>query len=342
LTNQLEFESRLVRRNLDAVGDEPGNLPLLEFVLKELWERRGRVLLNEVYDAIGGHQGAVASKADELFKSLSLAEQKILQRVFMRIVRPPESGLDTRRRAAFTELPPESVDLVVKLANERLLVTNESASGQTVEVAHEALISNWDTLRSWVNEDRKFLLWRERLDGLLREWEGVDKDEGALLRGPLLIEAQKWLDKRSQDLPEEERSFINASRALRERAASKLRRLVWMLALVALLAVVAAVFGLWQKGEAERQARLATEAKQTAEKQTVVARESSSRANVSLARYSHAAGNNAQALAHLAQALRLKPDNYGAASLAGSILTQFSWPLRVADLPQRFKSFCGI
>jgi hypothetical protein len=166
---QLEFESGLVRRILNDVGDEPGNLPLLEFLLKELWDkRRGSVLLNETYDAIGGLHGAVATKADELFKGLSSVEQKILQRVFLRIVRPSESGLDTRRRASFTELPPEGAELVVKLANERLLVTNKSTSGleQTVEVAHEALISNWGTLRAWVNEDREFLLWRERLGTL--------------------------------------------------------------------------------------------------------------------------------------------------------------------------------
>src|SRR6516162_597502 len=114
----LEFEPGLVRRILNDVGDEPGNLPLLEFVLKELWDkRRGRVLLNETYDAIGGLQGAVATKADELLKDLSLADQKILQRVFLRIVRPSESGLDTRRRATFSELPAEGAELVSKLAN---------------------------------------------------------------------------------------------------------------------------------------------------------------------------------------------------------------------------------
>src|SRR5215469_12397760 len=179
---QLEFESGLVKRILDDVGDEPGNLPLLEFVLKELWiKRRGDTLLNETYDAIGGLQGAVATKADELFKGLSLAEQKTLQRVFLRIVRPSESGLDTRRRAAFTELPPEGVELVLKLANERLLVTNRSPSGleQTVEVAHEALISNWSTLRGWVNEDREFLLWRERLGVLVAEWERAEESDEA-------------------------------------------------------------------------------------------------------------------------------------------------------------------
>ena len=220
---QLEFEPGLVGRILNDVGDEPGNLPLLEFVLKELWDkRRGRILLNETYDAIGGLQGAVATKADDLFKGLSSAEQKILQRIFLRIVRPSaESGLDTRRRAAFTELPPEGQELVVKLANERLLVTSKSASGaeQTVEVAHEALISNWGTLRSWVNEDREFLLWRERLSGFLAEWERVEKSEDALLRGPLLTEAQKWFDQRSQDLSDQERGFIATSRALREHLA---------------------------------------------------------------------------------------------------------------------------
>jgi hypothetical protein len=115
---QLEFEAGLVRRVLNDVGEEPGNLPLLEFVLKELWENRhGGILLNETYDAIGGLHGAVATKADELFIGLSSAEQKILQGIFLRIVRPSaESGLDTRRRAAFTELPREAIELVTKLA----------------------------------------------------------------------------------------------------------------------------------------------------------------------------------------------------------------------------------
>src|SRR5271165_3941853 len=191
-----------------------------KFVLKELWDkRRSRILLNETYDAIGGLQGAVATKADEFLEGLSSAEQKILQRVFLRIVRPSESGLDTRRRAAFTELPPEGAELVLKLANERLLVTNQSGNGleRTVEVAHEALISNWSTLRAWVNEDREFLLWRDRLGTLLAEWERAQESDEALLRGPLLIEAQKWFDQRSQDLSDQERKFISASRALRER-----------------------------------------------------------------------------------------------------------------------------
>jgi WD40 repeat protein len=251
---QLEFEPGLVRRILNDVGDEPGNLPLLEFVLKELWEKRhGGVLPNETYDAIGGLQGAVATRANEFFTGLSSAEQKILQRVFLRIVRPSESGQDTRRRAAFGELPDESLDLVVKLANERLLVTNRSAAGleQTVEVAHEALISNWGTLRAWVNEDREFLLWRERLGVLLKEWERAKENVDALLRGLLLIEAQKWFNQRSQDLSNQERNFITASQELRERL---------------------------EQAERERQEKELTQARQLAEAEAERAEEAEKRA----------------------------------------------------------------
>ncbi|MEY2536312.1 MAG: hypothetical protein QOG67_52, partial [Verrucomicrobiota bacterium] len=281
---QLEFEPGLVRRILIDVGEEPGNLPLLEFVLKELWDkRRGRVLLNETYDAVGGLQGAVATKADELLNGLSPAEQKILQRVFLRIVRPSESGLDMRRRASFSELPPEGAEIVVKLANERLLVTDQSASGleQTVEVAHEALISNWSTLRAWVNEDREFLLWRERLGTLLTEWERAQESDEALLRGPLLTEAQKWFEQRSQDLSDEERKFISASRAVAERrrqqqaaSAKSLRRLAWVLAVVAFIAVGGAIFGFWQKSEAEV-------AKAEAKRQEAIAKENANKERVS-------------------------------------------------------------
>jgi hypothetical protein len=141
---------------------------------------------------------------------------------------------------------------------------------------------------------------------LLREWEGVGKDEGALLRGPLLIEAQSWFDKRSQDLSEEERSFINASRALRERldgeekkrqekeledakkrakeqkeAASKLRRLAWVLAAVALAAVGGAIFGFWQKNEAEIRKHAAEVANAEAKRQEGIAKENANKEKIS-------------------------------------------------------------
>ena len=65
----LTFEPGLVKRILDDVGEEPGNLPLLEFVLTELWEeRRGGQLLHAAYEAMGEVQGAIARRAEDALR----------------------------------------------------------------------------------------------------------------------------------------------------------------------------------------------------------------------------------------------------------------------------------
>jgi len=57
-----------------------------------------------------------------------------------------------------------------------------------------------------------------------------------------------------------------------------------------------------------------------AKEQTKKTSEAASRGNVSLARYSKGDGQNAQALAYLAQALRLNPENREAHSLTIAML----------------------
>jgi hypothetical protein len=217
----LSFEPGLVERILDDVGDEPGNLPLLEFVLSRLWEERcGACLLHDAYDAMGQLQGAVASKAEEVFGSLSMLEQQAVQRVFLQLVRLGEGVEgDTRRRATLEEIGAAAAQVVKRLADERLLVTAQgnTAQPEIVEVSHEALILNWGRLQNWLNADREFLLWRQRLRQSREEWEEKQRDEGALLRGARLAEAEERLKDHPHDLSSAERAYIAASMALRER-----------------------------------------------------------------------------------------------------------------------------
>ncbi len=64
----LAFEPGLVETILDDVGDEPGSLPLLEFLLEALWkERRGALLHYDAYEQLGRVAGAIAHRADEVF-----------------------------------------------------------------------------------------------------------------------------------------------------------------------------------------------------------------------------------------------------------------------------------
>ncbi len=215
----LAFEPGLVERILDDVGEEPGNLPLLEFALTTLWEqRRGGYLLHEAYEAMGKVEGAIARRAEEQFTHLSPLEQQAVSRVFLELVRPGAGCDDTRRRARLTEIGETARPLVQQLADARLLVTGrDTATGaETVEVAHEALIWQWHRLQGWLDTNREFLLWRQRLRADLEEWQRLGQDQEVLLRGKPLAEARHWLAERPQDLLRGEMDFIQTSLAFLE------------------------------------------------------------------------------------------------------------------------------
>lgn len=234
---QAAFESGLVNRILDDVGEEPGNLPLLAFVLQKLWEDAsndsGR-LRHHAYEQMGGVQGALANAAEAAYGRLSEVEKQAVQRVFLQLVRPSPTGEDTRRRATFVELKETTRllvtslrPLVTSLATQRLLVTNTIAGSQTetVEVAHEALIRHWQRLKEWLNQDREFLLWRERLRTAREEWLRTNQDKDDVLRGAILSEAERWLGQRSE-LTDDERAYITQSVSARTKQERRRRRVL--------------------------------------------------------------------------------------------------------------------
>ena len=260
-----DFEKGLVKRILDDVVSEPGHLPLLEFALTELWARcKGRVMTHSDYEAIGEAEGALTRRADEEFDKLPLSQQKTAQRILtklVRVARPEEGSEDTRKRLSLGELDEEARVVVGKLAEARLLVTGASGANEeesleivddinsaralrnTVEVAHEALIRGWDKLRQWVDEDRAFLLWQQRLQAQANDWEVRGHRKDVLLRGQPLAEAAKYLDERSGDLTDTEKAFIRSSK--KQRSKERRRRGIAMVVTVAVLA-----YGAWllQKG----------------------------------------------------------------------------------------------
>ncbi len=210
----LSFEAGLVELILEQVGDEPGHLPLVEFVLRRLWEdRQGGQLHHAAYKAMGQLQGAIAQKAEALFSQLSDADQRKVQQIFLRLVRPGEGEADTRRRATLAEVGAEEHRLVKKLADERLLVTSQVTRGgeETIEVSHEALIRHWDRLKSWVDADRRFLLWQQRLRIVVDQYEENHKSADLLLRGFPLTEALEWLKNKPDSFAQRERQFVMAS-----------------------------------------------------------------------------------------------------------------------------------
>ncbi len=189
-----EFEPGLVDLILRDVGEEPGALPLLSHALLETWKRRaGHTLTLKGYADAGGVRGAIAHTAETLYQSLSAEEQAIARDIFLRLTELGEGTEDTRRRASFDELVSHAEDrrstpVLNALADARLVTLSED----TAEVAHEALIREWPTLREWLNQDREGLKLHRRLTEAAYEWELLGRDPGAFYRGAHLAQAREW------------------------------------------------------------------------------------------------------------------------------------------------------
>ena len=215
----LEIESGVTERILQDVENEPGILPLLEFTLTQLWERRNNnMLTHQAYEQIGGIQTALVNYAENIYNQLTEAEQKQAKRIFLQLVRLGEGIEDTRRVATRLEIGEENWNLVNYLANARLVVIGRNETGEeTVEIVHEALIQQWSRLMNWLQEEREFLLWLKRLKSMVQEWEYTHRDEGALLRGVLLAEAETRFQEKPEYLSLLEQDFIQQSFILRDR-----------------------------------------------------------------------------------------------------------------------------
>jgi WD40 repeat protein/DNA-binding SARP family transcriptional activator len=265
------FEPGLVDRILENVGQEPGALPLLEFALTLLWEQHASGwLTHAAYDEIGQVEGALARYAEQVFDELNAADQARARQVFEQLVRPGEGTEDTRRSATRDEIGEANWPLAQRLADQRLVVTGrEAGSGhESVEVVHEALIQRWERLRGWMAADRAFRSWQEGLRASLRQWEHSQQDEGALLRGAPLAQAESWLATRPAELSGAEAAFIQASLALRERREAEretqrhrelaaerrgrrlLAALAGVLAVAAIVALALTAFSLHQRQQA--------------------------------------------------------------------------------------------
>ncbi len=216
-----QFEPGLVDILLQDVGahgssePEPGALPLLSHALLATWEnRRARTFTREGYHASGGVRGAIAETAESVFTDqLNREQQELAKDVFLRLTELGEGTEDTRRRAALNELVRQSKEatqlraVLNTLADARLITLNEDSA----EVAHEALIREWQRLHEWLTQDRDGLRLHRHLTESAREWETRGRDASELYRGARLAQAREWTDANKDSLNEMENAFLTAS-----------------------------------------------------------------------------------------------------------------------------------
>jgi len=217
-----EFEPGLVELILRDVSKEPGALPLLSHALLETWHRRsGRTLTLQGYATSGGVRGGIARTAESVFNlQLSPTQQPIAKNIFLRLTNLGEETEGTRRRVDREELYPatqntSAVQEVLGILADARLITVDADS---VEVAHEALITEWPTLRDWLVENREGLRLHRHLTEAAQAWDELDRNPGELYRGARLGQALEWVDTYQSELSVLEQDFLAASRERAEKA----------------------------------------------------------------------------------------------------------------------------
>ncbi|MFE6104982.1 helix-turn-helix domain-containing protein [Streptomyces laurentii] len=261
-TAGLIVERELTARLVEAVDGEAGGLPLLSHALRETWRRRrGRALTMEAYEAAGGVHGAIAKTAEEVYTALSADDAELARLVLLRLITPGEGSPDTRRPVDPTELdfaPAAQVALVLdRLAQARLITLDDN----TVDLAHEALITSWPRLRTWVEETRDRLRTHRRLTEAAAEWEALARDPGALYRGTRLATADEHLS--DEPLTPVEQAFLTAGRTTHIRELRRRRTLLTTLSTLLALALVAGATA-WQQSRTSDRRHLEAEARRIA------------------------------------------------------------------------------
>ncbi|MEU9606428.1 helix-turn-helix domain-containing protein [Streptomyces sp. NPDC048057] len=254
----LVVERALTARLAEEVAGEPGSLPLLSHALLETWRRRrGRTLTLEGHRAAGGLHGAIVQTAEDLYAQLTPDQADEARRILLSLITPGDGVPDTRRPVERPELVPDGPDsdahtVLDRLARARLVTLDRD----TVDLAHEALITAWPRLRGWIDESRERLRRHRRLAQAAHNWRARQRDSGALLRGGELAEAKLTFaaPRHRRELTQQEREFLRASSTARTRSRWARRAVFSTLAVLVVLAVVA-VDTAWREGRTSQRQR---------------------------------------------------------------------------------------
>ncbi|MDJ0728642.1 MAG: caspase family protein [Crocosphaera sp.] len=208
------IESSLKQQLINDVEDYPGSLPLLEYTLTQLWQETRhqgeRFLTLKTYQDLGGIEGTLEKRANEVYDSLDKKEKEIAQRIFLELTQVGDT-FDTRRRVYLHDLInshhglKQLDEVTQKLANEenRLVTRTEvdtEKQGDTpnsgsilIDVVHEALIRNWGKLREWKDKYQEAMVIERKIESSAKEWQNKAQKSDYLLQESQLAEAKEYL-----------------------------------------------------------------------------------------------------------------------------------------------------
>ncbi|MEU5878713.1 AAA family ATPase [Spirillospora sp. NPDC047279] len=252
-----------------AVGDryEAGALPLLSQALRNTWDRRENGTLTiRGYEQSGQIRDSVRRTADGILERLGAEDRKAALRLLRRMTLITAGGHVARRTATLAEIhaaasarSPEErrrvEALLSEFAGQRLLIMHQD----TVEIAHDTLLTAWPTLRRWLEPDLIAQAVYDRLVEDAGRWAGNHRDPAYLYRGARLLSVDdvrpRW-ERDPDSFPPPGPSveaFVSASESWARRSRRRRRLVQTGLATLTILALIAAVAAVGFANDADRQ-----------------------------------------------------------------------------------------
>lgn len=297
----LRLEPRLLYTLNLELRERSAALPLLQMVLRELWQRqqgqtgaRPPILTVGTYAHFDGIRGLIHRHADAVLAALSAAEQAIAQRLFLALIhlqpyqepmprRIPKVDLLARVRTC-----PQALQVLETLVAARLLVMHQ----QDVEISHPDLVRSWPQMRIWLAERWDVLHLQQQVEQAAQEWQHTPTalshpngtawttqappsvlnlpSQGCWLRGDLLTAATRHYERYPDDFSPLAQRYIALSHREQQRLRQQSRQLRTLVPLVLLVALGAGIWQYQAQVIAEQQLRVARSRERAAISQAIL------------------------------------------------------------------------
>ncbi len=229
----------------NEASGHPDALPLLQYTLQELYLQRGegQTLLASTYRDLGGIEGAIGSKAEQVYSQLASQNEQDLSHVLSLLVTLNEDGSITSKAAKWSELiNQQQRDFVDALVEDRLFVSHLQHQQPCFSVAHEALLRRWSRVEGWLSAHRDSLVVKYRIQQQTKHWLDDNRSTAYLLAdGKPLEEAKSLLADSTFELKSNEQALIQSSIALSRRKRWLKRGTITMLCLLTLMSVMMSI-----------------------------------------------------------------------------------------------------
>jgi hypothetical protein len=202
LGGEFSFEAGLVDRILTDLQGQREALPILQFALFELFERRqGCVLTQQTYAEIHGIQGILSAHAEKTYASFA-KQQAQVQSLFLRLVKvsmDENQELVTARQCIDYEqcLPAKAAErteldkIINAFVGARLLTIDRQGKRSTLEISHEVLLRIWPRLAEWVHDNKEALHTKNRATQDALTWQRLEQPKRELYTSTQLQRLKK-------------------------------------------------------------------------------------------------------------------------------------------------------